>query len=102
MQPMEDMLDSRIARPSPEGPACCCCYASCWDAGDGHKSMGARVRRRHAGEKDDQQDQQGGRGSIAGWHQGPAGDGAGCVSRHRCWISMGRCLAGRGRAHPCA
>jgi hypothetical protein len=46
-------------------------------------------------------DQRGGRGSIEGG-PGPAGDGAACLSRHRCWISMGRCRGGQGGPIPAA
>jgi hypothetical protein len=63
--------------------------AGSWDAWDGHMDMGAGGGRRHT------------RTSLVGEDQskaapGPAGDGAPCLSRHRCWISMGRCRGGQG------
>jgi hypothetical protein len=61
--------------------------------GDGHMDMGAGGGRRHTRTSPVGEDQ-----SKAA--PGPAGDGAPCLSRHRCWISMGRCRGGQGRHIP--
>lgn len=87
------MFDSRIASCKARPRARRCCYACVLGWGRmGHGGVSKKAAHR---------DQHGGRGSIAGstracwrWRSLP--------SRHRCWISMGRCLAGRGWLIPAA
>jgi len=106
MEPWKDwqgLLDSRIARPSREeksrGPGLLLAArrrdASCWDAWDGLKGMGAGVRRRHT------------RSSRVG--EDPSRAGTRACWRWRCLrepASMldldGPLSGGQGRAHPCA